>query len=153
MWIPPENIDPMVLHAPARKSVRVFAAVRSDDGRFIARQEGKFNTMTFHSFLRKLLRHRRRDHRMVVILDNARWHHATLLKPWLRKHRDIFQLDFLPPYSPELKPIERVWKLTRKLCTHNRYFPSLEELIEVVFEQFGLWYKLNTVLQRLCAIT
>jgi len=37
-------------------------------------------------------------------------------------------LLYLPPYSPELNPIERVWKLTRRLATHNRYFAHVEEL-------------------------
>lgn len=108
--------------------------------------------MTFLSFLKKLLRHRRRGHKMYVVLDNARWHHARILRPWLKKHRNVFQLDFLPPYSPELNSIERVWKLTRKLCTHNRYFPTLEELIDVVFDKFESWYKPNETIRRLCAI-
>jgi transposase len=56
---------------------------------------------------------------MVVVLDNARWHHARALRPWLSKHRRVLRLDFLPPYSPDLNPVERVWKLTRRLCTHN----------------------------------
>ena len=48
-----------------------------------------------------------------------------------------FALDFLPPYSPELNPIERVWKLTRRLCLHNRYFGFLETVIEAVESQFS----------------
>ena len=47
-WIPPENIDPVVLHAPIRKGVEIFDAVRVDDGRFITIQEEKFNAMIFH---------------------------------------------------------------------------------------------------------
>jgi len=62
-------------------------------------------------------------------------------------------LDYLPPYSPELNPIERVWKLTRRLCVHNRYFPTLEEVIEVVETQFIGWKRRNNTLRRLCAIT
>lgn len=130
----------------------MFGAVRVNDGRFVTTQEEKFNAMTFHSFLKKLLRHRRRGHKMYVVSDNARWHHARILSPWLKKHLKVFHLDFLPPYSPELNPIERVWKLTRKLCTHNRYFPTLEELIEVVFDKFESWYKPNDTIRRLCAI-
>ncbi|HOB44150.1 MAG TPA: transposase, partial [Bacillota bacterium] len=34
----------------------------------------------------------------------------------------------LPPYSPELNPIERVWRITRRQVTHNRYFASVVEL-------------------------
>ncbi|MGH9628662.1 MAG: transposase [Bryobacteraceae bacterium] len=50
-------------------------------------------------------------------------------------------LDFFPPYSPELNPIERVWKLTRRLCLHNRYFGFLETVIEAVESQFVDWQK------------
>jgi transposase len=64
----------------------------------------------------------------------------------------IIVLDFLPPYSPDLNPIERVWKLTRRLCTHNRYFPKLGDLIATVFERFRLWRKPNLTLHQLCAI-
>lgn len=88
---------------------------------------------------------------MIVVVDNARWHHAKAIQPWLREHRDCFRLDFLPPYSPELNPVERVWKLTRRLCTHNRYFPELEDLIGVVTEQFARWQNPNDTLHRLCA--
>jgi transposase len=152
MWIPPENIDPVLLHAPTRRGFGVFGAVRVDDGRLVTSLEEKFNAMTFHSFLRKILRHRRCNRKILVILDNARWHHANILRPWLAKHREAIELDFLPPYSPELNAIERVWKLTRKLCCHNRYFPTLEELMEIVFDKFESWAKPNETLRRLCAI-
>jgi len=89
---------------------------------------------------------------MVVVLDNARWHHARYLKLWLSKHRHILKLVFLPPYSPELNTVERVWKLTRTLCTHNRYFAEIEKLIEAVSNQFEAWRKPNNTLRRLCAI-
>jgi len=39
-------------------------------------------------------------------------------------------LEFLSPYSPELNPIERVWKLIRRLATHNQYFQTLTQVCE-----------------------
>jgi transposase len=153
MWIPPEDVDPILLHEPTRKSVAVFGAVRPADGCLLTQRSESFNAGTFLSFLQRLVRHRRRGQRMVVVVDNARWHHARLLNPWLKEHRKTIQLDFLPPYSPELNSIERVWKLTRRICTHNRYFATMEELVEIVFNQFDYWYKPNKILHRLCAIT
>ena len=48
MWIPPEIKDPVLLHAPTRKSVGYFGAVRLRDGRFVFRREtGKFNGPSF----------------------------------------------------------------------------------------------------------
>jgi len=63
-----------------------------------------------------------------------------------------FVLLFLPPYSPQLNPIERVWKLLRKLWLHNRYFPTLDELVQIVDLQFTAWSRPNSVLRRLCTV-
>jgi len=89
---------------------------------------------------------------MVVVLDNARYHHASMLNPFLVSHSDTLLLEFLPPYSPELNPIERVWKLTRRLCTHNQYFPSLDDLVDSVSPQLSLWRNPNGILSKLCCI-
>jgi hypothetical protein len=63
-----------------------------------------------------------------------------------------FHLHFLPPYSPNLNPIERVWKLLRRLWIHNRYFTSLLELSQIVDAQFAVWQRPSPVLKRLCSI-
>ena len=151
MWVPPEEFDPILEHAPTRKSVAVFGAVCIGDGRLVTRPEKTFDAFSFESFLKQLLRHSRKGRKMIVIVDNARWHHARMLQSWLRKHQEVLRLDFLPPYSPDLNPVERVWKMTRLLCTHNRYFATLEELTKVVFDQFHLWRISNSQLRHLCA--
>jgi transposase len=144
----------VLLHHPTR-SVGYFAAVRLRDGKFRFSQEtGKFNAVTFFVFLKRLRRTSiRAGRRVVVITDNAKCHHARLQKEWRDNHTEDFALEYLPPYSPELNPIERVWKLTRRLCIHNRYFPELEEVITTVETQFGHWARGNETLRRLCAIT
>jgi transposase len=153
MWVPPEDVDPVVLHAPTRKSMAVFGAMRVSDGRLTSFTIDSFNGDTFQVFLRQLLRHKRKGRRIVVVVDNASWHRARALQPWLREHRKSLRLDFLPPYSPDLNPIERVWKLIRRLCTHNRYFATLDELVQVVGDQLCEWGKPNQTLRRLCAIS
>ncbi|MBQ6121406.1 MAG: transposase, partial [Clostridia bacterium] len=35
----------------------------------------------------------------------------------------------LPPYSPDLNPIEQVWRITRREKTHNRYWKNLDSLV------------------------
>jgi len=152
MWVPPEETDPIVLHAPTRKSVAVFGAVSAARGSLLAQRGNPFNAVTFLGFLKSLLRRRRRGRRLVVVLDNAKYHHANLLAPWLKAHRAVLRLDFLPPYSPDLNHQERVWKLARRLVTHNRYFPVLEELVQAVFLQFDQWQEPNETLRRLCAV-
>jgi transposase len=153
MWIPPEDKDPVVLHAPTRKSVAVFGAVRVSDGRLVSCLMNTFNAQTFQIFLSQLVRHKRNGRTMAVVVDNAAWHKGQELRPWLEAHKNTLRLDFLPPYSPDLNPIERVWKLTRRLRTHNEYFPTLADLVETISDQFKIWYKSNETLRRLCAIT
>jgi transposase len=154
MWVPPEIHDPVLVHAPTRKSISYFGAVRICDGRLVtSKPEGRFDAKTCWSFLRRLRqRSRRRGRRVVVILDNARYHHATLHADWRRLQQPDFILLFLPPYSPNLNPIERVWKLLRKLWIHNRYFPTLVELTQIVDAQFAAWSRPNPKLRKLCSI-
>jgi transposase len=152
MWVPPEVKDPVLMHASTRKSVACFGAVSLSTGKFIRAMCEKFDAVTFESFLKKLLRHRSRGKRMVVVLDNARYHHAILLAPLLRRYRKVLSLLFLPPYSPQLAPIERVWKLARRMATHNRFFATLGELLAAVDECFDRWRQPNSVLLRLCGI-
>lgn len=152
MWVPPEETDPVLLHAPTRKSVALFGAVNLRAGQLVTAFAPKFNGGTFATFLRQLLRHRARGRRLVAIVDNAAYHHARALAPFLRAQRQGLTLDFLPAYSPTLNPIERVWKLTRRLCTHNEYFPQLHALVQAVGQQLEHWRKPNTVLRKLCGI-
>jgi transposase len=151
MWIPPENIDPVVYLSPTRKNIGVMGAVCPNDGRFIKEFMPVFNADTFLFFLRKLLK-RKINQKLILVLDNARWHHAKALKPWLDKHQESIQLLFLPPYCPHLNPIERVWKLTRYNCTHNQYFNSMTDLHKNINTQFNKWTKPNMILRKLCAI-
>lgn len=154
MWVPPENRDPVLLHHPTRRSVGYFGAVRLRDGRFVYRREAeRFGAESFWDFLRQFDRaNRATRRRMVLILDNASYHHARLHKPWREDHAQRITLEFLPPYSPELNPIERVWKFVRRRCLHNRYFPHLEQVIETVESEFGAWKQHSESLRRLCAI-
>src|SRR6266481_7517093 len=135
--------------------VGYFGALRLRDGRFqFCREVDKFNGMTFFAFMKSLRRTSiRTGRRVVVITDNARYHHARLHKEWREEHAEDFGLDYLPPYSPELNPIERVWKLTRRRCLHNRYFSDLDKVIDAVEATFAPWTVRNETLRRLCAIT
>jgi len=150
MWVPPAIKDPVLLHTPTRKSVACFGAVRLRTGTVIRSRCATFNAATFETFLKTPLRHRSRDTRMVLVLDNARDHHAGLRNPWLRKYRAVLTLLFLPADSPQLAPVERVWKLARRLATHNRFFATLDDVLTAVALCFDRWRTPNSVLRRLC---
>jgi DDE superfamily endonuclease len=81
MWVPPEIKDPILQHAPTRKSVACFGAVSLHSGQFVRMMCAIFNAVTFQSFLQRLLRQQTPGRRMMLVLDNARYHHAILLAP------------------------------------------------------------------------
>jgi transposase len=155
MWVPPEQKDPVLLHHPTRRSVGYFGAVRLRDGKVVSqREEERFNAVTFHTFLKHLRQvSSRSGRRVVIITDNAKYHHAKLHAEWRTQQAPKFGLDFLPPYSPELNPIERLWKLTRRLCLHNRYFPTPKDVVVAVELKFNQWKSGNEVVRKLCTIT
>jgi transposase len=93
------------------------------------------------------------SHRVLAISDNAQYHRSKLHLVWRAQQTRQFALDFLLPYSPDLNPIERVWKLTRRLCLHNRYFGLLDGVVAAVEDQFAEWTQPNDALRRLCALT
>lgn len=154
MWVAPEQTDPVCLHAPTRKSISYFGAVRLRDGKLVmSRPKGMFDAQTCWDFLRRLERiSRRGGHQVVVISDNARYHHAALHAAWRQSKARNFRLYFLPPYSPDLNPIERVWKLLRRRCLHNQYFATLQDVVLAIEPTLRFWTGPNATLKRLCSI-
>jgi transposase len=68
---------------------------------------------------------------ILIILDQAGWHKAKDLKV-----PENTALMFLPPYSPELNPVEKLWHWLRKEVTHNSLFKTLEELMDGLEKEF-----------------
>ncbi len=62
-----------------------------------------------------------------VFLDNARYHHAVLVREWLAQPGRKIRLHFIPAYCPHLNPIERLWGVMHKHLTHNRTYPTYRE--------------------------
>ena len=92
-----------------------------------------------------------------MIIDNAPWHKKALrliVKESCPEYEDIReQVEFLsmPPYSPDLNPIEQVWRKTRREITHNHYFPSISEAINALDEYFRRFIQTNDELKSLCS--
>lgn len=141
--------QPRVLSASTRQKVGYFGALNLKTGCLFTQEAATFNAQTFGDFLRHLLQRTRG--KFLLILDNAAWHRARDLKDLFFRNRHRLVRIFLPPYSPELNPIERVWRITRRQVTHNRYFESTDQLGTALTSRFGNWEQPNTALKVLCA--
>jgi transposase len=69
---------------------------------------------------------------VLLFVDNDRAHDAKAVRALLGRHRERIQLEWLPPYSPELNPQEDIWQHMRRRVTHNHYFEELAPLLEAV---------------------
>ena len=70
--------------------------------------------------LLRLIRRQYKCGPLTVFLDNARYQRCALVEE-LAAQLDI-ELQFLPPYSPNLNLIERYWKFVKKTCLYSRYY-------------------------------
>lgn len=62
---------------------------------------------------------------ITVVLDNARYQRCALVQTTAAALG--IELLFLPPYSPNLNLIERLWKFTKKKALYSRYYPTFVE--------------------------
>ena len=90
-------------------------------------------------------------------MDNAPWHkkmYRLIVTEKLDEYSDIrdkVEFILLPPYSPDLNPIEQVWRITCRENTHNVFFESIESLKSTVDNAFSQWHTPNEQLHSLCS--
>jgi transposase len=91
------------------------------------------------------------------VLVNAPWHKKTVRLAQTEMYPEYDGICAsvvfikLPPYSPDLNPIEQVWRITRRENTHNVFFASVSILENTVDDAFGSWAKPNDQLKSLCS--
>lgn len=86
------------------ESAYIFAAVRPATGDDFALVLPRVSAKAMSTFLAEFARTVPDDMHVVMVLDGAGWHDARALKV-----PECMTLVPLPPYSPELNPVERVW--------------------------------------------
>jgi hypothetical protein len=97
------------------------------------KKTGKSKTRRLQEAFARHLRHvgrmypAARNPRVVLLIDNAPWHAGALVRQALLDNPHL-ELKRLPSYSPQLNPIERLWKALRRRATHNRLFDTLADL-------------------------
>ena len=67
---------------------------------------------------------------ITLVLDNARYQKCILVKGIAEKLG--IELLYLPPYSPNLNLIERLWKLVKKKCLYGKYYEEFPQFVESI---------------------
>lgn len=81
--------------------VKLLGILNYETGHVHCIEEERYDAEVFLAFLKGVLKLYPTG-RIVIILDNARIHHAKLLESFLQENKDRLRLIFLPPYSPRL---------------------------------------------------
>jgi transposase len=67
--------------------------------------------------------------KIVLVCDNGRFHTTKAVQQWLAEHRDQIEVFWLPPYSPSLNLIERLWGHIKRTILANVLYDNLDELV------------------------
>jgi len=127
-WAPPKN-RPAVPFQRVRQYKTAYGAVSPVDGESIFLVLEKSNSENMNIFLQALSEKFPNDE-ILLCLDRASWHTSKkLLK--IPKNIVFFHL---PPRTPEMNPIEQIWKEIRKRGFKNKLIDSIQKVIEIFNE-------------------
>jgi transposase len=123
----PTGEQPEVPTSGKRKGYKVFGLIDYFSGRlFYKGHAGRLNSASYAAFLLDVLSQTRRH--VVVIQDGARYHTSQAMQAFFKAHAARLTIEQLPSYSPDVNPIEHLWKKVKKEATHLKYFPDFAQL-------------------------
>ena len=124
VWAP-RGSRPTAVKQTRYEWVYLYAAVEPATGASVALQAPHVNTETMSVFLRMLAEELGADEHAILVMDQAGWHVSRSLRV-----PDSITIPLLPPYSPELNPIERLWAYLRSHFLSNRAYEGYEHLLD-----------------------
>ena len=142
VWAP-RGSRPRAVRQTEYKWGYVFGAVDPLTGQSSALIAPTVNTALMSAHLRMICEEAGADTHVVLVLDGAGWHVSNDLKV-----PEAMTLLLLPPYSPELMPMERVWAWMRQHDLSNRIFADEHAIDQACKES---WNQLTP--ERLRSIT
>lgn len=132
------------------KGVKLIGILNYETGAILCTEEEQYDAQTFLDFLSHLLKAYPAG-KIVMVLDNARIHHAKLIQPFLQENRDRLELVFLPPYSPQLNLMEGVWKWLKETVINNVFFGNVQKIILAVRAFLeDVTHRRDEAINRLC---
>ena len=100
----------------------------------LIREDQTINADSTIEFFKEIEDRYKDKSKIYLIVDNARYYRNKKVKEYTDKSR--IEMIFLPPYSPNLNLIERLWKLLRKKVINNQYYDSFKKFRDAVLGFF-----------------
>ena len=146
MWMP-RGKQSEVLTPGNNEKKYIAGSLNWRTGKLVASTGPRRDAQLFIEHLDELRRRYRRCAVIHVICDNARFHTAKgskLVKLYLEQWGHRIVLHYLPSYSPDANPIERVWWRMHECVTRNHRCQNLNDLMDLVFEWLAEQKTFNT---------
>ncbi len=118
-----------------RQRLNINGAVDIETMNVVHRFDDSINADSTVALFKQLERKHPDPRVIYVICDNARYYRSKLVKEYLEKSR--IEILFLPPYSPNLNLIERLWKYFRKNVLYNEYYETYSEFLDAAKRFFS----------------
>lgn len=120
-----------------RKRLNILGAYCPDDQEYLDLRltRDNINGEQFVNFMRMLRGRHPEAQRFILYLDNAAYYGKPIVQEWLRRHRE-FHLEPVPPYSPNVNLIERLWRFLRQkaLRRWHKTFEAMQEAVSAVLD-------------------
>ncbi len=126
------GIKPIVKTQLKFEYMYLYKAVNPKTGESFSLIMPNMNTDNMNKFLEEFKKFLG-DKEVVMIMDNASFHKSKRLK--IPEGIDI---EYIPPYSPELNPVERVFQEIKKYIK-NLVFDSIDEMVEKLSEVLNMF--------------
>lgn len=117
-----------------QKRINIIGAINLEGHQIDYTQVDWVNTDSIKSFLTHLSARYPDKKTIHLIWDNAGYHKNEELRSFIKTTNIV--LHYLPPYSPNLNPIERLWKVMHEQVTYNRYYEKFKDFTEAVLGFF-----------------
>lgn len=141
-WVKKDMV-PSVARQMIREYIYAYSAIAPATGDCFSMIAPYCNTESMNCFL-SLLANNYCNYRIVLILDKAGWHISQNLK----LPPNLF-LMHLPPYSPELNPVELLWREVRRKHFHNKIFNSLDQVEDTLSAALAACHNSPSDIKRL----
>jgi transposase len=125
----PVGQTPLVEGTGQRFGANVVSAISNQGQMQFMVFKQRFVTKVFIEFLTRLVR-QAAGQKLILILDGHPVHRAAAVKRWVQAHAEAIELVYLPGYSPELNPTERLNQDLKTNSLGRRRPASQQELID-----------------------
>ncbi len=128
-----------------QKRVNLIGAINLDNHHVESRNVDWVNAESIKEFLKQLIAANPNAKTIHLIWDNAGYHRSKEILSFVSDTK--IKLHYLPPYSPNLNPIERLWKIMHEHVTYNRYYPKFSDFTEGILSFFSEIENYKSIIQ------